>query len=127
VVAYWIRVGAAPDVDDDTRGLAHDRAARGLVQIGLGLHQLRRHARLTPFGRELLDEIEARRVALWDELRAAGLPEDPPVVICTEEGAVTPLLSADGARPVRVKEHLAEHVRLFAPADQADDLLPLLS
>lgn len=123
VVRYWIRVASSADLDAGTRLLARDRVARGAGQLRIGLHQLRRHARLTPFGETLLASLEAHHRELVAALRAAGLPEDSDGAICHDDGTVTPALHPDEDRPVRVRELLTEHVRRFAPADQAADLL----
>jgi HEXXH motif-containing protein len=117
VTRFWIDVGTASELAPETRALARDRAARGLAQLGIGLHQLRRHAAWTPAGRHFLRAIEDEHENLLADFASSALPDDPPATTCRDDGVV------EVEARCGVYESLRAHVRSVATQSQAEDVL----
>ena len=75
---FWLEVLAAGEaIDEATRVLARSRAVGGVLQLRIALHQIERHAALTPFGEALVREIGSELAALRSRVEAASaFPRD---------------------------------------------------
>jgi HEXXH motif-containing protein len=119
---FWLRALEAGGLDEPTAVLARDRSVRGLAQLRIGLHQLRRHARFTRFGRRVFDQLERDVAALGAEIDAAALPRDPPFAICGFDGVVE-ICARPGGGLVGGREALVAHLRRCGPPEQVEDIL----
>jgi HEXXH motif-containing protein len=72
VFRYWSAVLRESSLGESQLGFAREQMARIPVQLQMGINQLRRHAKLTPLGAEIVEALafEAAEVrqesALWD-------------------------------------------------------------
>jgi hypothetical protein len=93
------------------------------LQLELARRLLDRHARLTPLGRTLLDQL-GRDV---DGVRAAaagdGVAVDAPAFVATEDGTYVRELSRVTGRPLSVREALGEHAAHHEAASQCVGLI----
>lgn len=118
---YWSRVAQSTSTPQTVRELARTRILRGLCQVRLGLALLRRHARFTPRGDELMDSLQREHNALW---RAApGIEPDTDLPHTTfRPGTAFGIERHDETVRERVTSHLHRH----GTADDAGYLEPLL-
>lgn len=119
---FWLRVLQGGEVAADTRALALDRAVRGLRQTRIGLHQLRRYAQFSPFGRGVFARLERDVAALEAEFRAADMPSDAPFVTFHPDGRVETAKRADGS-PLGGRDALIAHLERSGAPDQARDIV----
>ncbi len=92
-------------------GGSHSRAiriSRAPVQLEMGINQLRRHAKLTPRGKEIVDALAAETAELMDESRSLGATLETPVVGITKSGLLRHLIR--NGHQVTVRESLLEHL-----------------
>jgi HEXXH motif-containing protein len=121
---FWLQVLAAGEgIDEPTRVLARSRAAGGVLQLGIALHQIARHARLTRYGAALVRQLESDLADLRVRVDAEGLGPETPFVRCHLDGAIEIAESPDAPGPWPIREQLRTHVRRFAPPEQAEDIL----
>jgi hypothetical protein len=108
VFRYWSAIARDGSLSEAQLGFAREQLAQIPAQLQIGVNQLRRHARFTPFGSMLMDELEADAKEAYDEARTMGLTLKTPVIGVTTSGALRPLLRA--GRQVTVGETLLEHL-----------------
>ena len=87
---------------------AREQMARSPLQLQMGINQLRRHAKLTPWGAEILDALAAETAEVRDESRTLGLTLQTPAMGLTRSGEMRPLVRA--GRNVTVAEMLLQHL-----------------
>jgi HEXXH motif-containing protein len=123
VSRFWLSLHSRGQADATTAAMVADRLLRGRLQIRIAAHQLRRHAQLTDFGRQLFEGL-SRDVAQMDEaIDAVGLPNDVPAIECGEDGTVMQRARAGAAGFVTARESVVEHLQASALEDQARDIL----
>lgn len=108
VAHFWLALLEA-DIDEPTRSLAVDRALRSWHQNRFATGELQRHARFTPFGQRLFDQLRADVAALGVRIRALGLPDDAPAFVCRDDGSPAP--RSDATHAVTVRAEIAAHLR----------------
>jgi hypothetical protein len=106
---FWRRVHGSPHAPD-VAALARDRLVRYTQQIQIGIHQLRRRARLTTRGEALVAWMSERAKAFDREVAALGLDSDVPAFFVTVDGDIVPECQADGAQ-MSVRGALEAHAR----------------
>lgn len=125
VTEFWMSVYGQPEIDAEVRAYAHDRVLRYLMQLQLGLHQLRSHAGATARGRDVIDGIARRLQSLHDTARTLPLDPQGEALRCEETGRISPERGPD-EQPLRLHRALELHVERFAPDAQRAELLALL-
>lgn len=103
-----------------SRDLASSRLAHVLLQLEIGVGQLRRHARFTPFGEEIFGEMAREVSELRVRATASGLCENVPAVRCESDGTLHTCEAPDGSTRT-VRDLVAAHLRQFDVARQCGD------
>jgi len=114
VFRYWSAILRDGSLDEGRLAFAREQLAQIPAQLKIGVNQLRRHAKFTPFGAMLMDALAAEANETQDEVRTMGITLKTPVIGVTTSGALRPLVRA--GRQVTVGETLLEHL-------EASDLL----
>ncbi len=107
VFRYWSAVLRDGSLNEQL-GFAREQMARIPVQLQMGINQLRRHAKLTPRGAEILEALSFEAAEAMEESRTLGLTLKTPVIGITRSGVLRPLIR--GGRQVSVGESLLEHL-----------------
>jgi HEXXH motif-containing protein len=108
VFRYWSAAIREGSLSEWRLGFARDQISRIPVQLEMGINQLRRHAKLTPRGKEIVDALAAETAELRQESRALGATLQNPLVGVTRRGVLSHLVR--NGRPVTVRESLLEHL-----------------
>lgn len=111
VCDYWTRVLRDARLERATRAYALDRLSRFPAQIGMGLDQLRRHARFTRRGRELMRELERRFATLQRRLAGLPRPADVRAFQCNAQGELVEERDPATGAPMSVLDVLRQHRR----------------
>ena len=114
VTRYWLAVHAASDPGEAIAGRAADRAARVALQVEPVLETLDRHARFTPEGRLVFDEIVRATREVQSAVRGAGLSGEEPSWEGVPVGG-----SGTSGRPCTVAESVREHAQRFGASEWA--------
>lgn len=127
VARYWLDVHTSGRGDASQRAYAIDRLLRLPMQLALAVGVLERHAKLTDFGRLLLEEMarDAERVRV--EITRADLPMDAAALVAKSDGAFVPEISVVQGRPLTVGESIREHLQRNDLQGQCAGLLDALS
>jgi HEXXH motif-containing protein len=110
---YWLAVLDAASTPADARGFAAARAARLSLQLELGVRQLERYARLTATGEPLVAQLARDARAVARELGRAADPRSTPALAVGFDGALAPVLGADGSRALSAAEATRDHLLRF--------------
>ena len=116
VCRYWLSVVEASSGAGPVFDVAADRLICGSKQLRVGLHQVRRHAQLTEFGRQVIDELQGDSDAIEAGIDALGLPDDVPMVDCTDDGRIVYRTAMTAGRFV------SEHLASSSLTDEAQDI-----
>ena len=108
VYRYWSAALREGSLNQSRTMFAREQIARIPLQLEMGINQLRRHARLTPWGVEILDALAAEAAEVRDESRALGITLQTPAMGLTRSGEMRALLR--GGRNVTVGEMLLQHL-----------------
>jgi HEXXH motif-containing protein len=108
VYRYWSAALREGSLGESQLGFAREQMARIPMQLQMGINQLRRHARLTPLGTEILEALASEAAEVGEESRALGLTLKTPVIGIARSGALRPLIR--GGRQMTVGESLLEHL-----------------
>jgi hypothetical protein len=108
VFRYWSAILRDGSIGERRLALAREQLAQIPAQLQIGVNQLRRHAKFTPFGATLMDELAAEAKEAQAEVRTMGITLKTPVVGVSISGALRPLVRA--GRQVTVGEILLEHL-----------------
>jgi len=108
VFRFWNAIARDISLDETRHAFAREQLARIPVQLQIGINQLRRHAKLTPFGSMLLDAMTAESARFQEETRMMGVTLKTPVIGIAASGAFQPLMRK--GKHVTVGETLLEHL-----------------
>jgi hypothetical protein len=108
VFRYWSAILRDGSLSEGRLAFAREQLAQIPAQLQIGVNQLRRHAKFTPFGSMLMDALAAEANETQDEVRTMGITLKTPVIGVTTSGALRPLVRA--GRQVTVGETLLEHL-----------------
>ncbi len=108
VFRYWSAIAREGSLSEVRLAFAREQLAQIPAQLQIGVNQLRRHARFTPFGAMLVDALAAEAKEAQTEARAMGITLKTPVIGVTTSGALRPLVRA--GRQVTVGQILLEHL-----------------
>lgn len=119
---YWLNVVRNDHTPEQIRELAVTRIMHGLLQVRIGLAQLRRRARFTASGGTLLDLIEQEHQALWRDANVADISADMTMRVFNEDDA-TGVAAVDQTPRSLVRHHLHR----YAETDHARELDGLIA
>jgi len=108
VFRFWNAIARDGSLDEGRLAFAREQLAQIPAQLRIGVNQLRRHARFTPFGAMLMEALAAEAEEAHDEARVMGITLKTPVIGITTSGALRPLIRA--GRQVTVGETLLAHL-----------------
>jgi len=108
VFRYWSAALRDGSLNESQLGFAREQMARIPAQLQMGVNQLRRHAKLTPLGAEILDALAAEAADVQQQSLALGLTLKTPVIGISKSGALRPLIRS--GHSVTVGESLLEHL-----------------
>jgi HEXXH motif-containing protein len=108
VFRFWTAAIREGSLSEWRLAFARDQISRAPVQLEMGINQLRRHAKLTPRGKEIVDALAAETAELMEESRSLGATLETPVVGITKSGVLRHLIR--GGHQVTVRESLLEHL-----------------
>lgn len=120
---FWSSVLATEPAEPCLADYARDRLLRYALQISIGVDQLARHARFTDFGASLFAELRRTGGQILREVESVIGSRDVPALSCQEDGALRPERGLGEDHLLTVRDSVAQHVRRFAPPDQAGDVL----
>jgi HEXXH motif-containing protein len=127
VVRYWLSVYDSGEVSDDVQAMVVDDIVRSLLQIRIAVFQLDRYARFTPFGERLYTQMKDDVSTLEAAVRAAGLPQDAPMMDCREDGTIVVKRNAQSGAPLTSREAITERIRSCGLEDQVREILDNVS
>lgn len=119
---YWLDVVHNDNTPEQIRELAVTRIMHSLLQVRIGLAQLRRRARFTESGGSLVDLIDQEHQALWRDANGAGISADMTMRVFDESDAMA-VASVDQTPRSLVRHHLHR----YAQADHARELEGLIA
>jgi HEXXH motif-containing protein len=108
VFRYWSAVLRESSLGESQLGFAREQMARIPMQLQMGINQLRRHAKLTPLGAEIVEALAVEAAEAREESAALGLTLKTPVMGLTKSGTLRPLIRR--GRQFSVGESLLEHL-----------------
>lgn len=109
VAEFWLGVWRAGRADPVQLAYALDDTVRHRLQLAMGVELLRRRARLTPWGQDILDALERRVRAFDAACREAGVPHDTEAMATRLDGTVEPLRWV-GRDTVSVRENIRANI-----------------
>lgn len=122
VCDYWVSLLRDEPLEAHIRAFGMDRLVRYPVQIGLGLHQLRRYGRFSPAGERLVTELEQRLAEVRLRIAAVVQKTDVPACICNRHGEIARERSKRTGAAMTVMEALDEHIALCDTEGQCWDV-----
>ncbi|HVN29375.1 MAG TPA: HEXXH motif-containing putative peptide modification protein [Candidatus Binataceae bacterium] len=108
VYRFWSAALRDGSLNESRAGFAREQLARIPVQLQIGINQLRRHAKLTPYGAEIVDTLAAETAEVRDDARVLGMTPATPAMGLTRGGEMRPLIRA--GRRMTVGDMLLEHL-----------------
>ncbi len=126
VCKFWFSVCASGETSGIERDYAEDQAMRGLLNLRIGVSQLRRHATFTEAGIGLFRELEREVDSLGAAMRAMNLSPSAPALVARGDGQLIPFAIGDDGRPVSILESIETHARKFDVHRQCEDLGEIL-
>lgn len=119
---YWFDVVNCDNTPEQVRDLARTRIMHGLLQVRIGLTQLRNHARLTEIGKTVLDLLQEEHEALWNDADGVGLSADMPMRVFRESDPMC--VGTLDQTPRSLARH---HLHKYAQKDHAQTLSGLIA
>jgi hypothetical protein len=111
VYRFWSASYRANAHDGPRLDHVRDQLARIPVQLRIGVNQLRRNARFTPFGSALFDAIALDASRTEGEATDLGATLETPAVSLRASGAFQAIVGRGGREPLTVGETLLAHLQ----------------
>jgi len=125
VSKFWFAVCASGD-RGVPREYAEDQAVRAVLDLQIGIAQLRRHATFTEAGLGLFRELEREVERLAASMRALNLSSDAPATIARGDGKIIPFGFATDGHQLSILESIVAHEEQFDTPRQCADLKSIL-
>lgn len=122
---FWLSVLKHGGVDKAHRDYAIDRLLRGVMQVHIGLYILKQQGNLTPAGKGIVDDIQARLNKITEEIRPMNLSYALQATVCFEDGTLMPETNPVNQQAMTIQESLLSHIKTVAPAKQIPALQSL--
>jgi HEXXH motif-containing protein len=126
VCKFWFSVCASGD-PGVRRDYAEDQAVRAVLDLKIGIAQLRRHATFTEAGMGLFPELEREVAALCATMHALKLSPAAPATIARGNGEIVPFGVAKDGHQLSILESILAHAEQFDTGRQCGDLKLLLN
>jgi HEXXH motif-containing protein len=125
VCKFWFSVCATDDRGVQ-RDYAEDQAVRAVLDLQIGMAQLRRHATFTEAGIGLFRELQREVEGLTAAMRELNLSPDAPATIARADGKIVPFGFATDGHQLSILESIVAHEEQFDTPRQCADLKAIL-
>jgi HEXXH motif-containing protein len=99
VCKFWLSVCESGETSGLRREYVEDQAVRAVLDLKVGISQLRRYGNFTEIGADLFKQMEREVDQLWTSARALKLSPSNPAAIARGDGEVVPFgFGKDGQR-----------------------------
>ncbi len=120
IAKFWFSVCRSGETSGPRREYAVDQAVRAVLDLQIGVAQLRRFATFTERGAELFHEMEREVGMLVATMPGMKLSPRAPGAIARGDGEIVPFgVAADGHR-LSILESIVEHAAKFDTRHQCD-------
>ena len=126
VAKFWLAVCASGETIGIRRELAEDQAMRAVLDLKIGIAQLRRHARFTEAGIEFFKELQREVAGLASSAHALNLSSAAPATIINGQGQMIPFAQGRDGRPVSILASIEAHAAQFDVHRQVANLVEIL-
>jgi HEXXH motif-containing protein len=123
---FWFAVWQDLENSGVRRDYAEDQAVRAVLDLKIGVAQLRRYAKFTQLGIELFAEMEREVKNLATSMREMKLSPDAPAAIARADGQVVPFAVDQDGRKVSILESILAHAEKYDTRRQCADLKAIL-
>ena len=126
VCRFWFSVCES----GETRGIrweyAQDQAVRAVLDLKIGIDQLRRHATFTEAGIDLFKQLEREVDSLEASMRALNLSPAAPAAIMRGDGQIVPFGVGKDGRRMSILDTVLDHAQHYDTRRQCADLNAIL-
>jgi len=119
---YWRKVIEHDGTTPSIRELAKGRLLHSLLQVRIGLAQLRRYANFTQVGATLMQSLDNEHQVLWSAAGTFGIGEDHPVFRFRPEDVF-----GTEKLDYTIRDSIHQHMRTYAKAEHFNDLDRLIA
>jgi len=126
VCKFWLSICASGDTGV-RRDYAEDQAVRAVLDMKIGIAQLRRHATFTAIGIQLFQELEREVGRLAVTMRALNLSPGAPATIARGDGQIVPFGFGQDGHRLSILESILAHAQQHDTRHQCGDLNALLN
>jgi HEXXH motif-containing protein len=124
---FWHAVCASGETAGLERQYVEDQAVRAVLQLKIGIAQLRRHATFTHIGIGLFRELEREVDRLAASMRQMNLSPSAPGTMARGDGQLVPLALGDDGRPLSILQSIQLHAEKFDRHRQCANLGAILN
>ena len=129
VTEYWLSIISAEDTDKMLSEFAWQRLIIMILQLRIGLSQLQRFASFTSYGEAVLENMiqsVAKMESKIEDLRKTRAAMPVITKFFSEDGELEFQTSKLTNRHLTAEEYVREHVTLYAPQDQQEEIIRIL-
>jgi hypothetical protein len=120
VCKFWLSVCESGETSGIRREYVEDQAVRAVLDLKVGIDQLRRYGTFTEIGDDLFKQMEREVDELWTSARALKLSPSNPAAIARGDGEVVPFgFGKDGQR-LSILETVVAHAEQHDTHRQVD-------
>ena len=123
---FWLSVCKSGETSGVLREYSEDQAVRAVLDLKIGIDQLRRHATFTEIGVGLFKELEHEVDMLWTQMRALNLSPSAPGAIARGDGQIVPFGVGKDGRKMSILDSIRAHAEKFDTRRQCADLTSIL-
>src|SRR5579872_1895079 len=124
---FWHAACASGETTGIQRQYVEDQAVRAVLQLKIGIAQLRRHARFTESGILLFRELERDVDSLAASMRKLNLSPAAPGTTARSDGQLVPFAMGNDGRPVSILYSIQSHAEKFDVHRQCANLTEILN
>jgi len=127
VTRFWFSVWRSCETNGVRREYAEDQAVRAVLDLRIGVAQLRRYASFTQAGVDLFKEMEIEVDSLGATMRALKLSPAAPAAIARGDGQIVPFGFTKDGRRLSILETIVAHAEQYDIHRQCADLKSILN
>ncbi len=127
VTKFWFSVCRSEDTNELRREYAADQAVRAILDLKIGIAQLRRFASFTETGTALFRELVHEVSDLANAMPALKLSPGAPAMIVRSDGQIIPFGLVKDGRRLSILETVLAHAEQFDSRRQCADLKAILN
>jgi len=129
VTEYWLSIIGADDTDELLSDFAWQRLIIMILQLRIGLLQLQRFAELTDYGQAVFENMLQSVSKMEEKIEQLSKTRSATPAMTrffSEDGVLELQVSKITDRPLTAVEYVREHVTLYAPQDQQEEIFSRL-